>query len=377
VNNLETNRLKEDLKATVTELSDTYEELSLLYRLSEEFSGLGVDGICYLLLKKALSSLSVRTGVVLFLDEDSEELYTQAYIGDWDADTAFKKETNILWRVIRSNKAIAVCNHNTHEERLDKVKCNSLLITPLTGKKQIIGVLMVADKTDGREFYSGDIKLLTTIASQAALFIENALLTQEMQVFLIETIRSFVKALEASSLWTAGHTERVTRYALSIAELLDLDVHEIEKLRVSSLLHDIGKIATPNEILNKNSKLDDAEWFEIRRHPIVGAEILSGLSSFKEVIECIRYHHEHYDGTGIHGLCGEDIPLMARILAVADAFDAMMSDRPYRKKKTIEETVTEIITCTGKQFDPNVVQACISWIKSTHEIIPPEPESHI
>jgi len=88
--------IKEDLKATVTELSDTYEELSLLYRLSEEFSGLGVDGICYLLLKKALSSLSVRTGVVLFLDENFEELYTQAYIGDWDADTAFKKENNIL-----------------------------------------------------------------------------------------------------------------------------------------------------------------------------------------------------------------------------------------------------------------------------------------
>lgn len=185
MNNLETNRLKEDLKATVTELSDTYEELSLLYMLSEEFTGLGVDGICYLLLKKAASSLSVGTGVVLFLDEDSGELYTQAYIGNWDADTAFPKGNNILWRAIHSNKAIAVCNHSTHEERLDKVKCNSLLITPLNGKKQIIGVLMVADKKDGREFFSGDIKLLTTIASQAALFIENALLTQEMQVFLI------------------------------------------------------------------------------------------------------------------------------------------------------------------------------------------------
>ncbi len=107
------------------------------------------------------------------------------------------------------------------------------------------------------------------------------------------------------------------------------------------------------------------------------SEEFSGLSSFKEVIECIRYHHEHYDGTGIHGLCGEEIPLMARILAVADAFDAMMSDRPYRKKKSIDETVREIITCAGKQFDPNVVQACILLVKSTHKIILPEPESYI
>jgi len=372
---LEADRIKEDLKATVTELSDTYEELSLLYRLSEEFTGLGVDGICRLLLQKAVSLLGIKTGAILFLDSDSGRLYTRAYTGRWKADTSFKKEDSILWRAILSNKAITVCNHNTHRERLERISCDSLLIIPLNGKKQTIGVFLVADKADGREFYSGDMKLLTTIASQAALFIENALLTQEMQTFLIETIRSFVKALEASSLWTAGHTERVTRYALSIAELLRLDAHEIEKLRISSLLHDIGKIATPKEILNKNGKLDDSEWSEIRRHPIVGAEILSGLSSFREVIECIRYHHEHFDGTGIHGLCGGDIPLMARILAVADAFDAMTSDRPYRKKKSIEETIDEILDCAGRQFDPVVVRACIEWLKSPDYIVPPEPEA--
>jgi len=375
LNNLEANRVKEDLKAAITELSDTYEELSLLYRLSEEFTGLGVDGICRLLLKKAVSLLGIRTGAVLFLDPDSGRLYTRASTGEWERGTSFAKGDNILWRAIHSNKAITLCDHGTHRERLDQIRCNSLLVIPLKGKKQTIGVFVAADKADGREFYSGDMKLLTTISSQAALFIENALLTREMQDFLIETIRSFVKALEASSLWTAGHTERVTRYALSIAELLRLDAGEIEKLRISSLLHDIGKIATPKEILNKKGRLNKPEWSEIRRHPIVGAEILSGLSSFREVIECIRYHHEHYDGTGIHGLSGGDIPLMARILAVADAFDAMTSDRPYRKKKTIDETVREIKDCAGRQFDPAVVQACIEWIGSTHHVVSPEPES--
>ncbi len=375
MNNSETDRLREDLKATVTELSDAYEELSLLYALSEEFSGLGVEEICDLLLQKAASFLGVKTGAVLFLDERSGELRTAAYIGKGDSCVSVLKDRDILLKALNSSRAIAACNINARQTPTGDVKCGSLLVTPLTGKRRTIGILLVCDKKDGSEFFSGDMKLLTTIASQAALFIENALLSQEMQLFLIETIRSFVKALEASSQWTAGHTERVTRYALEIGEVLGLDGREAEKLRVASLLHDIGKIATPREILNKSGRLDQEEWTEIKRHPLVGAEILSEHSSFKEVIDSIRYHHEHYDGSGTYGLRGEEIPLMARILAVADTFDAMTSDRPYRKRKTVRETLEEISASSGRQFDPRVVDACLRWAGSADDIELPEPES--
>ena len=137
----------------------------------------------------------------------------------------------------------------------------------------------------------------------------------------------------------------------------------IEKLKISALLHDIGKIATPKEILNKDGCLEAHEWAEIKRHPGMGAEILVELKQFKDVIQSVKYHHEHWDGRkGIYGLREEQIPFMARILAVADAFDAMTSDRPYRSMLTKEAAVAEIARCSGTQFDPVVVEAFLRWV---------------
>jgi putative nucleotidyltransferase with HDIG domain len=143
---------------------------------------------------------------------------------------------------------------------------------------------------------------------------------------------------------------------------MGLDLNLLERLKICGLLHDIGKIATPKEILNKEHYLDHDEWLEIRKHPEVGAGILEGLERFTDVIECIKYHHEFYDGrNSAHGIKGEDIPLLSRILAVADAFDAMTSDRPYRKRKSAEESTTEIQAKSGTQFDPKVVGAFVRW----------------
>jgi HD-GYP domain-containing protein (c-di-GMP phosphodiesterase class II) len=129
-------------------------------------------------------------------------------------------------------------------------------------------------------------------------------------------------------------------------------------------LHDIGKIATPKEILNKGSKLNASEVLEINRHAIVGAEILEELKQFKDVILGIKYHHEHWDGNGTFGLMKEEIPPMARILSVADTYDALTSDRPYRMKNTKEDAIKEIVRCSGSQFDPAVVEAFIKWVNS-------------
>ena len=143
----------------------------------------------------------------------------------------------------------------------------------------------------------------------------------------------------------------------------------MEKLKICALLHDIGKIATPKEILNKNGRLNEGEWYEIKRHAGLGAEILVELKQFGEIILSVKYHHEHWDGReGIFGLKGDEIPLMARILTVADAFDAMTSDRPYRQMKTKAEAIKEIVRCSGTQFDPSVVTAFLEWVK---DFIPP------
>lgn len=354
---------KKDLYLAIQELSSTYEELSLLYRLYDVLLGLSVGEICERIIEEALDTIGVKTAAVLLLDEDRGGLYTEAYRGNWEEGLRVKEDDSAIWNAIKTQKPYASCdlNRTEHNSYLPNVK--SLLVCPMIGKKRVLGAIVVADKESGEEFYSNDIKLLRAIALQAALSIENAFLYRELEDLLLGTIRSLVKALEATSTWSVGHTERVTEYAVSIGSEMGLDEKAIDKLMMCSLLHDIGKIGTPKEILDKIGKLEEGEWIEIRKHPLCGAEILKDMRQFDDIIDGIKYHHEYWDGSrGIFGLKGEQIPLMARILAVADAFDAMTSERPYRPKRTEEDAIKEIVDFSGKQFDPRVVEAFLRWV---------------
>ncbi len=353
----------DDLSLTVQELSNAYEELSLLYRISEVFSFLSIDEICSRITSEAINTIGVKTAAVLFLDEKGEILVTKTCRGKWSSESVIHRDGGVLWRSIDAKRPAAFCNLSESGHQQSFPELGSLMVCPLVGKAKVIGALVVADKDNNEEFFSNDSKLLCAITAQAGLAIENAFLYGELESLLVGAIRSLVKALEASSHWTAGHTERVTEYAVSIGRVMELEAEMIEKLKISALLHDIGKIATPKEILNKESGLEAHEWSEIKRHPGLGAEILVELKQFKEIIQSVKYHHEHWDGVkGIYGLKEKDIPLMARILAVADAFDALTSDRPYRRMKSKKEAVDEIVRCTGTQFDPTVVEAFLKWV---------------
>ncbi len=354
----------DDLSLTVRELSNAYEELSLLYRISEVFSFMSVEEICVRISEEAVNTLGVRCAAVLFLDEKGETLRTRTSVGNWSRDRVIHKGSNPAWKAVESKKSSSFRRLADTEYGDDFPGLSSLMVCPVAGKIKVIGAIVVADKGSGEEFYSNDSKLLAAIAAQAGLAIENAFLYEELESLLLGAIRSLVKALEATSYWTAGHTERVTEYSLGIARVMGLGRETLEKLRICALLHDIGKIATPKEILNKEGELEAAEWDEIKRHAGLGAEILTELRQFSEIILSIKYHHEHWNGRGgIYGLKREGIPLMARILAVADAFDAMTSDRPYRKMKSREEAVKEMVRCSGTQFDPEVVTAFLRWVK--------------
>ncbi|MEW6109789.1 MAG: HD domain-containing phosphohydrolase [Nitrospirota bacterium] len=361
---MEKKKPDDDLSLTIQELSNAYEELSLLYRISEVFTFLSVDEICSRIVKEAVSTIGVKTAAVLFLDEKGCKLCTKTSIGNWDAEREFHRDGGIIWKVIESRKSSAFCRLNETEYGDYFPGLSSLMVCPVVGKVKALGAIVIADKESEEEFYSKDSKLLMAISVQAGLAIENAFLYSEFESLMIGAIRSLVKALEASSHWTAGHTERVTEYAIGIGNYMGLRSELIEKLKITSLLHDIGKIATPKEILNKKSKLEEDEWLEIKKHPVLGAEILKELKQFEEIIMSIKYHHEYWNGRGgIFGLKQKEIPVMARILAVADAFDALTSDRPYREKKTKEEAIIEIKRCSGTQFDPFVVDAFLKWVE--------------
>jgi len=353
---------QQDLNAAVKELSIAYEELSLLYRVAGIFASLSIDDICDRMIDEAIDTIGVTTAAVLFHDEKNDLLYTKTFRGRWDTNRSFPRDQAFIWRSIVSKRPSAFCRLEDTEYRGYIPGIRSIMVCPIFGKAKTVGAIVIADKEGDEEFFSHDTKLLMAITSQAGLSIENAFLYIELEALLVGAIKALVKALEATSYWTVGHTERVTEYAICIGRSLNLDSDTLEKLKICSLLHDIGKIATPREILNKSEPLSENEWIEMKKHPGVGAEILGEMKQFRDVILGIKYHHEHWDGRkSIFGLKNEEIPLLARILSVADTFDALTSDRPYRTKRSKEDAAKEIQRCSGSQFDPEIVKAFLAW----------------
>jgi response regulator RpfG family c-di-GMP phosphodiesterase len=184
----------------------------------------------------------------------------------------------------------------------------------------------------------------------------------------LNTLQMLANALEAKDVYSRGHTERVTGYAVEIAKKMNLPESEVEIIRKASMIHDIGKIGIRESILNKPDSLTDEEYEHIKTHVAWGAHILKPITSLASVISCLYHHHERYDGTGYpSGICSADIPLGARIIAVADTFDAMTTDRPYRKALPVGEAVAELRSCSGTQFDPQVVRTFIEIAKKMEE----------
>jgi len=227
------------------------------------------------------------------------------------------------------------------------------------------------------------IKLLQIYARQAASSISNAFLHSlvntkneelnntyaQLKIRYMDTIEVLRLAVDAKDEYTRGHSDRVAYYASKIGETFDLPEPDLEKLRIAGIFHDIGKIGTADDILLKNQTLERAEYDEIKRHPIKGAMILSAVSMFQDIVPIVRHHHEHYDGRGYpDGVEGEDIEFFARIISVADAFDAMMSDRHYRKHLSLEETRWQLTQGAGTQFDSEVVGRFMNALDTDKEL---------
>ncbi len=189
-------------------------------------------------------------------------------------------------------------------------------------------------------------------------------LYHDMQSAYMATVKALAQAIDAKDHYTHSHSEHVTKYAVAVAKEMEFSIRETDILREACQLHDLGKIGIHDYILNKSDELTEKEWDEIRLHSLRGAEILEPLTFLDGVITLVRQHHERYDGTGYpNGLKGEEIELGARIIAVADAFDAMISERPYRKAYSKEYAVSKLKENGGTQFDPEVVKVFLKALK--------------
>ncbi len=234
---------------------------------------------------------------------------------------------------------------------------------PVVVKGEVVGVMSIGAKRPSA-FTPDNLSTIEKVAAQIAVALANARLLQDLEELFLGTVKALSDAIDAKSPWTRGHSERVTEYALAIAEEMGMDGRELEDLRIAGLLHDIGKIGTYDVILDKPGKLDEKEYEMVKKHPLRGAEMLQPIRQLRHIIPWIRHHHEWYDGTGYpDGLKGEETPLMARILAVADTFDSMTAERPYRKTPGMEKALEEFRKYSGTQFDPEVVSVFLRCVE--------------
>lgn len=239
----------------------------------------------------------------------------------------------------------------------------SQIRVPLLVKGEVVGVLSVGARRPSA-YTADDLAILEKLACQISVAFQNAKLITDLGELFMGTVKALSQGIDAKSPWTGGHSERVTAIAVDIARNLGLKEQEIKDIELAGLLHDIGKLGTYETILDKPGRLTDEEIGIIRKHPNKGADILSSIKQMKKIIPGIKHHHEYYDGSGYPDkLKGESIPLMARILAVADTVDAMGADRPYRKGKPMEAIIAELKRCSGTQFDTKVVEAFLRSLR--------------
>ncbi len=249
-------------------------------------------------------------------------------------------------------------------EEIPGVRGFSNIYTPLSVRGSHIGVIGLSRSASERPFSLSDLELVSVLSGQAAVAIENARLYEKLQQSYLSTIVTLSGIAESKDFYTDKHMKDISEFAVEIARRLGLPDAEVEHIRMAALLHDLGKISVPDDILKKPGKLTAEEMAVIRNHPARGAKMLEAIEPLREAREIILHHHEYFDGSGYpDGLKGKDIPLGARIIAVADAFDAMTTNRPYRKALPMDKVLQELRDFSGRQFDPAIVEILLSILR--------------
>jgi len=320
-------------------------------------------------MEAATCLMNCEAGSLLLLDEEKEELFFEIALGEKGEaikEIRLKVGEGIAGWVAKTGKSLLVPDVDKdprHSKRADEISnfvTRDILCVPVKVKGNLIGVLQAINRLDDEGFKEEDIGLFQLLANQVAIAIDNARLYEEIRETFIGASMALAEAIEKRDPYTGGHTRRVLEYSLATARHLKLTPEEMENLRIAAILHDIGKIGIEDKILRKTGKLSDDEFNSLTSHPSLGKDIITPIKALKNTIPGIYYHHERVNGKGYpESLKGNAIPLIARIIAVTDSYDAMTSDRPYRKGLSEEAVLNELKQFSGTQFDKDVVEAFI------------------
>ena len=245
---------------------------------------------------------------------------------------------------------------------------NIELFISLVARGELVGFFTIGEKLSGQPFTRDEHSVLITVANQTAIAVTNARLFNEMQETYVQTVVTLANAIDIRDTYTSDHSQRIANLGTETAKVMGCDPDDVQRIYWGSLLHDIGKIGIPDRILLKPGPLDDEEWNVIKQHPDIGANLIQPIKQLANISPIIKHSHERFDGTGYpDGLKGDDIPMGARIVAVVDAFSAMMDKRAYKDANTLEETIDELRRCSGTQFDPQVLTAFMQVLETGHE----------
>jgi len=363
---LEQARLYKETVNKSMELSHKIETIQVMHEIGKSIlSTLEADEILETVTRLISKAISCDMATILLVDNERQGFIYKAGFGVTfypKGQFVLFKDSSAAEEVVKKGRTEYISNLAEVkgilpiEEKFLKDGFLSHIRLPLFVKGEIIGILTVGAKRPSAWTHE-DLSTLEGIASQIGVALENARLISDLEELFIGTVKSLASAIDAKSKWTAGHSERVTGYAVKIAKRMGMNGKALKDIELAGFLHDIGKIGTYEAILDKPGKLTDEELALMRQHPAKGAEILASIRQLTDILPGVKYHHEFYDGTGYpEGLKGEKIPLMARILGVADTVDAMGADRPYRKGRTMDVIIAELKRCSGTQFDPKVVE---------------------
>lgn len=352
-------------KALGQETLSKYRELILLYDITEKLAAsLDPQEVANLIIHEANKLIKADKVSLMLINEVTGLLEIIAGLGEESKPKmSLKVGEGIAGYIAHTGKA-EILNDVCVDPRFLKgtSKVSSMMCAPLRIKDNVIGVINLSSQ-EPANYTAEDLKLLSSLTLQAAAAIENARLYDNLKDSFLTAVNTLAETIEKRDPYTGGHTNRVMEYSLAIGQIFGLSDREMERLKLAAVLHDVGKIGVRDNILLKSGKLDDEEYSEMKRHTIYGEEVLKHIKYFRDIIPGVKYHHERYDGKGYpEGLRGEQIDIIAKIIAVGDTFDAMTSDRPYRRALSKEFARAEIEKNSGTQFDPEVIKAFLKVI---------------